>query len=166
MDQGDKLSPSEQYQSPSTSFGQLTLLSPIISDGPASSHQLPTSRNPLRVSTIREHTVSPSPSSNHRITHGGRPLPSGPRALRTLSNPTVYPSPSRHSPGTPQFIPRGPSADRERLEWERAWRGGPGSGEWRTLDEMIYCFRRVLLLCVTYLIIIPFLLGSMRTLSY
>lgn len=65
MDQGGKLSPSEQYQSPSTSFAQLALLSPIISEGPSSSsHQFPTSRNPLRVSTILEDTVSPSPSSN------------------------------------------------------------------------------------------------------
>jgi hypothetical protein len=64
MDQGGKLSPSERYQSPLTSFAQLTLLSPIISEGPSSSHQLPTSRNPLRVSTVREDTLSPSLSSS------------------------------------------------------------------------------------------------------
>jgi uncharacterized protein len=57
-----------------------------------------------------------------------RPLPSGPRALRAAN---LLNSPSPFSPG--QFIPRGPSADRERIDWdrERSWPGlarGRGRG--------------------------------------
>ncbi|KAF8637223.1 hypothetical protein AX17_002974 [Amanita inopinata Kibby_2008] len=58
-----------------------------------------------------------------------RPLPSGPRALRGANLPLV----NRTYSGT-QYIPRGPSADRDRLEWERerAWQRsrvrGPGWG--------------------------------------
>lgn len=68
-----------------------------------------------------------------------RPLPSGPRALRAvnlLGSPSAFP-PGRSPAGGPQFIPRGPSADRERMDWDRdrSWPGparargrGAGSG--------------------------------------
>ncbi|KAH7928022.1 hypothetical protein BV22DRAFT_1126923 [Leucogyrophana mollusca] len=57
-----------------------------------------------------------------------RPLPSGPRALRAASQPSHVPaySSSRSYSGS-QYIPRGPSADRDRLDWdrERGWAAGP-----------------------------------------
>jgi len=72
-----------------------------------------------------------------------RPLPSGPRALRAanlLGSPSGFPL-GRPLAGGPPFIPRGPSADRERMDWdrERGWpnharargRGaGGGGGGW------------------------------------
>ncbi|KAH7913634.1 hypothetical protein BJ138DRAFT_1145684 [Hygrophoropsis aurantiaca] len=67
-----------------------------------------------------------------------RPLPSGPRALRVGSQPTHPPAyPSARSYSGSQYIPRGPSADRDRLEWDdRSWpvlprsRGRAGSSGW------------------------------------
>ena len=63
-----------------------------------------------------------------------RPLPSGPRALRISNRPTYAQSssPSSRAYSGSQYIPRGPSADRDRhdrdrLDWERerVWRPGP-----------------------------------------
>ncbi|KIL59822.1 hypothetical protein M378DRAFT_168826 [Amanita muscaria Koide BX008] len=68
-------------------------------------------------------TITPSSS--------GRPLPSGPRALRTANLPINN---SYRSYSGSQYVPRGPSADRDRLEWERerTWQRtrarGPGWG--------------------------------------
>ncbi|KAG1838583.1 hypothetical protein DFJ58DRAFT_733750 [Suillus subalutaceus] len=73
-----------------------------------------------------------------------RPLPSGPRALRVSSqssHPPTYSSPSSRVYSGSQYIPRGPSADRDRhdrdrLDWERerGWaprsRGRTGSSGW------------------------------------
>ncbi|KAG1733729.1 hypothetical protein EDB19DRAFT_1730188 [Suillus lakei] len=84
--------------------------------------------------------VSNTPSSNGP----SRPLPSGPRALRASSqssHPPTYSSPSSRAYSSSQYIPRGPSADRDRhdrdrLDWERerGWasrsRGRTGSSGW------------------------------------
>ncbi|KAI6025520.1 hypothetical protein EDC04DRAFT_238892 [Pisolithus marmoratus] len=73
-----------------------------------------------------------------------RPLPSGPRALRGSMNQSSYTHPSSYPPPPPrpysgsQYIPRGPSADRDRLDRERdrSWsassrpRGRAGSNGW------------------------------------
>lgn len=67
--------------------------------------------------------LSSTPSSNGP----SRPLPSGPRALRISSqssHPPTYSSPSSRVYSGSQYIPRGPSADRDRrdrdrLDWER-----------------------------------------------
>ncbi|KAG2034202.1 hypothetical protein BDR03DRAFT_924685 [Suillus americanus] len=67
--------------------------------------------------------LSSTPSSNGP----SRPLPSGPRALRVSSqssHPPTYSSPSSRVYSGSQYIPRGPSADRDRhdrdrLDWER-----------------------------------------------
>lgn len=71
-----------------------------------------------------------------------RPLPSGPRALRgSMTQPTHPPPypPTRPPYAGSQYIPRGPSADRDRLDWERGdrqWatqarpRGRAGSNGW------------------------------------
>ncbi|KAI0937997.1 hypothetical protein AcV7_003314 [Taiwanofungus camphoratus] len=52
-----------------------------------------------------------------------RPLPSGPRALRTPNHITHSSVPSRAAVELP--VPRGPSADRERFDWDRdrMWMG-------------------------------------------
>jgi hypothetical protein len=84
--------------------------------------------------------LSSTPSSNGP----SRPLPSGPRALRASSqssHPPTYSSPSSRVYSGSQYIPRGPSADRDRhdrdrLDWERerGWasrsRGRTGSSGW------------------------------------
>ncbi|KAG0692261.1 hypothetical protein DFH29DRAFT_817869, partial [Suillus ampliporus] len=84
--------------------------------------------------------LSTTPSSNGP----SRPLPSGPRALRVSSqssHPPTYSSPSSRVYNASQYIPRGPSADRDRhdrdrLDWERerGWaprsRGRTGSNGW------------------------------------
>ncbi|KAG2344569.1 hypothetical protein BDR05DRAFT_166470 [Suillus weaverae] len=84
--------------------------------------------------------LSSTPSSNGP----SRPLPSGPRALRVSSqssHPPTYSSPSSRVYSGSQYIPRGPSADRDRhdrdrhdWERERGWaprsRGRTGSSGW------------------------------------
>ncbi|KZT68445.1 hypothetical protein DAEQUDRAFT_692349 [Daedalea quercina L-15889] len=83
--------------------------------GPASS----TSRRPFRHQTL-QNTLLPD-----------RHLPNAPRALRDFS----FSSPSSRPLGGPS-LPRGPSADRDRVEWERerAWapssRGRGRGGNW------------------------------------
>ena len=89
----------------------------------------PLSRSPL----TNNANSTPTPMSS-------RPLPSGPRALRgSMSQPThPYASPRPPYAGS-QYIPRGPSADRDRMDWERGdrqWtaqartRGRAGSNGW------------------------------------
>ncbi|KZT05167.1 uncharacterized protein LAESUDRAFT_813759 [Laetiporus sulphureus 93-53] len=58
-----------------------------------------------------------------------RPLPSGPRALRALNFPS-YPTPPPVNRLPVGSIPRGPSADRERMDWDRD-RGWAGSSRGR-----------------------------------
>ena len=105
---------------------------------------LPTTRTPLSSTSTSTSTSTgtSTPSSNG----SSRPLPSGPRALRISSRPAHPPSysPSSRAYSGSQYIPRGPSADRDRherdrLEWERerGWGPGPprsrgrtGSGGW------------------------------------
>lgn len=83
-------------------------------------------------------------SSTPSLNGPSRPLPSGPRALRVSSqssHPPTYSSPSSRVYTGSQYIPRGPSADRDRhdrdrLDWERerGWaprsRGRTGSSGW------------------------------------
>lgn len=86
------------------------------SSGAESSHLPP--RRPLYPAPHRamQNTAPPS-----------RPLPSGPRALRTQNYSTYPPTLSiRAPPG----VPRGPSADRDRPEWDRE-RGWPGPARGR-----------------------------------
>jgi len=83
--------------------------------------------------SYRPQTQTQTPNS---VALGLRPLPSGPRALRATNPMGHYPPIRSSSSSQSHFIPRGPSADRERLEWdrERGWpprsrgRGG-GSGQ-------------------------------------
>ncbi|KAF9232897.1 hypothetical protein BU15DRAFT_80717 [Melanogaster broomeanus] len=89
----------------------------------------PLSRSPL------SNAAGPAP-----IPLSSRPLPSGPRALRgSMSQPTHPPYPPTRPPYTgSQYIPRGPSADRDRTDWERdrQWvassrsRGRAGTNGW------------------------------------
>ncbi|KIJ18047.1 hypothetical protein PAXINDRAFT_9131 [Paxillus involutus ATCC 200175] len=90
----------------------------------------PLSRSPL------SNAAGPAP-----VPISSRPLPSGPRALRgSMSQPTQPPPYASTRPpyvGS-QYIPRGPSADRDRLDWDRdrQWaassrsRGRAGSNGW------------------------------------
>jgi len=112
---------------------------------PRSFHNVPTSPSSASAlsSSIQPRRPSqPPPLQPNRpsITTGlvSRPLPSGPRALRAashLGSSTIVHPPNRSFSG-PHLIPRGPSADRERLDWdrERTWttrprgRGTGGSG--------------------------------------
>ncbi|KAG1791100.1 uncharacterized protein HD556DRAFT_1241239 [Suillus plorans] len=149
---------------PSHEDGEITSVSP-----PKSSHFFPRSYTPPTqprsfqtshpLSPNFTHTTStPTPSaswrgpppptraplSNTPSSNGPpRPLPSGPRALRVSqsSHPPTYSSPSSRVYSGSQYIPRGPSADRDRhdrdrLDWERerGWaprpRGRTGSSGW------------------------------------
>ena len=75
-------------------------------------------RRPVQTPSYRS-TTQTSPANS-------RPLPSAPRALRTHA---FSPPPSR-SMGVPHHAPRGPSADRDRSDWdrERTWSGSRGRG--------------------------------------
>jgi len=124
--EGRSISPPKQPSSfvprahtPPTQPRSFNLTSPgSISNGSTSS--LP--RRPSQPPLARSSTLPLS-----------RPLPSGPRALRAAN---LLNSPSPFPPG--QFIPRGPSADRERVDWdrERSWpglargRGRGAGGSW------------------------------------
>jgi hypothetical protein len=110
---------------------------PVSTPSPSASAQgrRPSQPPPPSSQSYRPQVQTPTQSS---IYVGSRPLPSGPRALRT-ANPGGHYPPSRPSPGLqPHFIPRGPYADRERLEWdrERGWpprtrgRGSGSSSGW------------------------------------
>ncbi|KAI6145760.1 hypothetical protein BKA82DRAFT_4160834 [Pisolithus tinctorius] len=80
----------------------------------------------------------PGPSSSVGTNALSRPLPSGPRALRGTMNQSSYPPPPPRPYSGSQYIPRGPSADRDRLDRERdrSWsassrpRGRAGSTGW------------------------------------
>ena len=105
--------------------------SPSVST-PSPSAPIPTS---VRRSQNPYSPVTHSTQVHRGTAPGSRPLPSGPRALRVGIPYGQHPGntlPNRFN--GPQFIPRGPSADRERMEWdrERVWprsRGrGAGSG--------------------------------------
>lgn len=149
---------------PSHEDGEITSVSP-----PKSSHFFPRSYTPPTQprSFQTSHPLSPSfthttstptpsaswrgpppptraPLSNTPSSNGPpRPLPSGPRALRVSqsSHPPTYSSPSSRVYSGSQYIPRGPSADRDRhdrdrFDWERerGWaprpRGRTGSSGW------------------------------------
>lgn len=112
--------------------------SPGFSPGPPSTSS--TSRRPPPPPPP---PASRSASGPNPITSNGlsRPVPSGPRALRgTMSQPsyTTYPPPPARPYSGSQYIPRGPSADRDRMDWDRdrSWsassrsRGRTGSGGW------------------------------------
>jgi len=114
--------------------------SPSFSPGPSSTSS--TSRRPPPPPPP---PPSRSASGPNPITSNGlsRPVPSGPRALRgTMSQPsyTTYPPPPARPYSGSQYIPRGPSADRDRMDWDRdrdrSWsassrsRGRAGSGGW------------------------------------
>jgi hypothetical protein len=117
------------------SFQAVYPSSPSI--GAASTSTAPVPRRPAP-------PLSRSPLSNNAgptpAPIASRPLPSGPRALRgSMAQPT-HPYASTRSPyAASQYIPRGPSADRDRIDWERGdrqWtaqarsRGRAGSNGW------------------------------------
>ncbi|KAG6329408.1 hypothetical protein ID866_9681 [Astraeus odoratus] len=105
--------------------------------------------SPSSSSVSRRPPAAPPPSVSRSAPGPGpvnssglsRPVPSGPRALRGTMNQSsysTYPStPARPYSGS-QYIPRGPSADRDRMDWDRdrSWsassrsRGRAGSGGW------------------------------------
>ncbi|KII84205.1 hypothetical protein PLICRDRAFT_58008 [Plicaturopsis crispa FD-325 SS-3] len=103
------------------------------------SHTPPTQPRSFQISPGPLSTPSPRRSSLPYTNPAARPLPSGPRALRGVNamghSTSLYP-PSRPAYSGSQFIPRGPSADRDRGEWDRErgpWsaRGRGGRGGWR-----------------------------------
>ncbi|KAI9573433.1 hypothetical protein HD554DRAFT_2055964 [Boletus coccyginus] len=92
--------------------------------GPTSSSTAPVPRRPappLSRSPLSGNAgPSPTPISS-------RPLPSGPRALRgSMTQPTHPYASTRPQYASSQYIPRGPSADRDRIDWER------GDRQWAT----------------------------------
>ncbi|EGO03033.1 hypothetical protein SERLA73DRAFT_131508, partial [Serpula lacrymans var. lacrymans S7.3] len=103
---------------------------------PRSFHVPPSSPGlaPTTVSSVPSRRPPPPPPlSRSQISNSipaaiSRPVPSGPRALRASSHSSHLPvySPSRSFSGS-QYIPRGPSADRDRTDWERerGWAGPP-----------------------------------------
>lgn len=107
--------------------------------GPTSSSTAPVPRRPAP-------PLSRSPLSNAAgptpVPISSRPLPSGPRALRGSMTQSTHPPPyasTRPPYAGSQYIPRGPSADRDRIDWERGdrqWatqarsRGRAGSNGW------------------------------------
>ncbi|KAF8837146.1 hypothetical protein BDN67DRAFT_230149 [Paxillus ammoniavirescens] len=116
---------------PSPNLGP-TSSSSSSSSAPASRRPAPPplSRSPL------SNAAGPAP-----VPISSRPLPSGPRALRGSMSQTTQPPPytSTRPPYVgSQYIPRGPSADRDRLDWDRdrQWaassrsRGRAGSNGW------------------------------------
>ncbi|KAI6138261.1 hypothetical protein BKA82DRAFT_614231 [Pisolithus tinctorius] len=105
--------------------------SPGYSPGPSSSRRPPPPPPPRS-------GPGPGPSSSVGTNALSRPLPSGPRALRGTMNQSSYPPPPPRPYSGSQYIPRGPSADRDRLDRERdrSWsassrpRGRAGSTGW------------------------------------
>lgn len=110
------------------SFGPTTSSSTVpVARRPAP----PLSRSPL------SNAAGPTPTPI-----SSRPLPSGPRALRGSTTQPTHPPPfasTRPPYAGSQYIPRGPSADRDRIDWERGdrqWaaqarsRGRAGSNGW------------------------------------
>ncbi|KAI6141955.1 hypothetical protein EDD17DRAFT_1664206 [Pisolithus thermaeus] len=111
--------------------------SPGYSPGPSSSRRPPPPPPRSGPST------GPSSAGANALS---RPVPSGPRALRGTMNqssssyahPSSYPPPPPRPYSGSQYIPRGPSADRDRLDRERdrSWsassrpRGRAGSTGW------------------------------------
>ncbi|OAX34849.1 hypothetical protein K503DRAFT_858965 [Rhizopogon vinicolor AM-OR11-026] len=111
------------------------------SSSSSASWRAPPTLPPTRPLSSTSTSASTPPSNG-----SSRPLPSGPRALRISSRPAHPPSysSSNRAYSSPQYIPRGPSADRDRhdrdrLDWERerGWgpapprsRGRAGSGGW------------------------------------
>ncbi|KAF8627262.1 hypothetical protein AX15_004454 [Amanita polypyramis BW_CC] len=96
---------------------------------------LPPHRSSLTPTNPGPSSSSPSPASGiPAATSLTRPVPSGPRALRAVNNQPPLSAPYNRSLSGPQYIPRGPSADRDRMDWERerAWQRsrvrGPGWG--------------------------------------
>ncbi|KAI6156237.1 hypothetical protein EDD17DRAFT_1627132, partial [Pisolithus thermaeus] len=113
--------------------------SPGYSPGPSSSRRPPPPPPPRSGPS-----TGPSSAGANALS---RPVPSGPRALRGTMNqsssssyahPTCYPPPPPRPYSGSQYIPRGPSADRDRLDRERdrSWsassrpRGRAGSTGW------------------------------------
>ncbi|KAF9228204.1 hypothetical protein BS17DRAFT_773244 [Gyrodon lividus] len=95
---------------PSPSFGPTSSSSSSSSSVPRRPAPPPLSRSPL------SNAASPGP-----VPISSRPLPSGPRALRgSMNQPTHPPYASTRPPYVgSQYIPRGPSADRDRMDWDR-----------------------------------------------
>ncbi|KAF9455779.1 hypothetical protein BDZ94DRAFT_538913 [Collybia nuda] len=60
--------------------------------------------------------TTPPPTT---VPPSSRPLPSGPRALRMASQSYQPARPTSRSFSGPQAPPRGPSADRDRMDWDR-----------------------------------------------
>ncbi|KIK92459.1 hypothetical protein PAXRUDRAFT_573004 [Paxillus rubicundulus Ve08.2h10] len=117
---------------------------------PPSPNLGPTSSSSLSSSAPAPRRPAPPPLSRSPLSNAAgpapvpissRPLPSGPRALRgSMSQPTQPPPYASARPpyAGSQYIPRGPSADRDRLDWDRdrQWaassrsRGRAGSNGW------------------------------------
>ena len=114
-----------------------TVHPPSPSFGPTSSSTMPVPRRPAPPLSRSSLSNAAGPT-----TISSRPLPSGPRALRgSTTQPThAPPYPSTRPPyAGSQYIPRGPSADRDRIDWDRGdrqWaaqarsRGRAGSNGW------------------------------------
>ena len=112
---------------------------PSPSFGPTSSSTIPVPRRPAPALSRSPLSNAPGPTPPPT---SSRPLPSGPRALRgSMTQPThTPPYPPTRPPYTgSQYIPRGPSADRDRIDWDRGdrpWtaqarsRGRAGSNGW------------------------------------
>lgn len=103
---------------------------------PRSFHLPPTSPNSVSAPAPSQPRRPSQPPLSRPHIPSSRPPPIGPRALRThLGSPAAFPS--NRSLSGPQFIPRGPSADRDRIDWDRDrnWSGpgrarGRGGGGW------------------------------------
>ena len=105
--------------------------------GSTSSSTMPIPRRP-----VPPLSRSPLSNSTGSAPTSSRPLPSGPRALRgSMTQSTHAPPYSSTRPpyAGSQYIPRGPSADRDRIDWDRGdrqWatqarpRGRAGSNGW------------------------------------
>ncbi|KAH7882105.1 hypothetical protein F5I97DRAFT_1817521, partial [Phlebopus sp. FC_14] len=130
--------PPTQPRSFNASYPASSSLTHTSSTAPAVSRR-PPQPPPSRPSSSNAPGPSPSPA----IASNGlsRPLPSGPRALRGSTSQPTYPlayAPSNRTYAGSQYIPRGPSADRDRMDWERdrQWaapsrsRGRTGSNGW------------------------------------
>ena len=114
----------------------------------ARSHTPPTQPRSFSTNGVGHNTASPaapsrrpSASSSYRpVPPPSRPVPSGPRALRVGMHgvPTAGPYPPGRPLSGSHYIPRGPSADRDRKDWDREWgwvgaqrgRGRGVSGSW------------------------------------
>ena len=126
----------------------------VVGVAPASTTPMPTTTPSTTATTTTGDTPAKRPPTGPRlfrpsppyiqVGNNGRPVPSAPRALRANGNngavamqynPPAFASNRTYS--GMQALPRGPSADRERMDWERdrsrtttnsRARGGAGGG--------------------------------------